>query len=45
MKKVLCAFVLVIIMAVSAMAAQNDKVDSGILTYLGTTEGEFQGST
>ena len=42
MKKVLCAFVLVIIMAVSAMAAQNDKVDSGILTYLGTTEGEFQ---
>lgn len=42
MKKVLCAFVLVIIMAVSAIAAQNDKVDSGILTYLGTTEGEFQ---
>lgn len=42
MKKVLCAFVLVIITAVSAMAAQNDKVDSGILTYLGTTEGEFQ---
>ena len=42
MKKVLCAFVLVMIMSVSAMAAVNDKVDTGILTYLGTTEGEFQ---
>lgn len=40
MKKVLCAFVLVMIMCVSVMAAE--KVDSGILTYLGTTEGEFQ---
>ena len=29
-------------MCVSCMAAQNDKVDSGVLTYLGTTEGEFQ---
>ena len=42
MKKVLCALVLVMIMSVSAMAAENDKVDTGILTYLGTTEGEFQ---
>ena len=42
MKKVLCAFVLVMIMCAGVMAASNDKVDSGILTYLGTTEGEFQ---
>ena len=42
MKKLLCAFVLVMVMCVSAMAAKNDKVDTGILTYLGTTEGEFQ---
>ncbi|MBR0279364.1 MAG: transporter substrate-binding domain-containing protein [Synergistaceae bacterium] len=42
MKKFLCAFSLVLVMCVSCMAAQNDKVDSGVLTYLGTTEGEFQ---
>ena len=42
MKKVLCAFVLVMVMCAGVMAASNDKVDSGILTYLGTTEGEFQ---
>lgn len=42
MKKFLCAFSLVMVMCVSCMAAQNDKVDSGVLTYLGTTEGEFQ---
>ena len=42
MKKVLCAFVLVMIMCGSCIAAENDKVDTGILTYLGTTEGEFQ---
>ena len=42
MKKVLCAFILVISMCGSLMAAQNDKVDSGILTYLGTTESDFQ---
>ena len=42
MKKVLCAFILVISMCGALMAAQNDKVDSGILTYLGTTESDFQ---
>ena len=42
MKKILCAFVLVMMMCCACMAAENDKVDSGILTYLGTTEGEFQ---
>ncbi|MBQ6003053.1 MAG: transporter substrate-binding domain-containing protein [Synergistaceae bacterium] len=42
MKKFLCAFSLVMVMCVSCIAAQNDKVDSGVLTYLGTTEGEFQ---
>ena len=41
MKKVLCALLLVIVMCGSVMAA-GSKVDSGILTYLGTTEGEFQ---
>ncbi len=40
MKKFLCAFVLVMIMCATVMAA--DKVDTGILTYLGTTEAEFQ---
>ncbi len=40
MKKFLCAFVLVMIMCAAVMAA--DKVDTGILTYLGTTEAEFQ---
>ena len=42
MKKILCAFVLVMIMCGACIAAENDKVDTGILTYLGTTEGEFQ---
>ena len=42
MKKILCAFVLVMIMWGACIAAENDKVDTGILTYLGTTEGEFQ---
>lgn len=42
MKKLLCAFVIVLVMGCVCMAAQNDKVDTGILTYLGTTEGEFQ---
>lgn len=41
MKKLLCAFVLVMVMCGSVMAA-GGKVDTGILTYLGTTEGEFQ---
>lgn len=40
MKKVICAFVLVMLMCGSVMAA--GKVDTGVLTYLGTTEGEFQ---
>ncbi|MBQ7170385.1 MAG: transporter substrate-binding domain-containing protein [Synergistaceae bacterium] len=40
MKKVLCALLLVMLMCGSVMAA--GKVDTGILTYLGTTEGEFQ---
>ena len=44
MKKVFLfgAFILVMVMCGAAMAAGNDKVDTGILTYLGTTEGEFQ---
>ena len=42
MKKILCAFLLVTVMLAPAFAAVNDKVDSGILTYLGTTEAEFQ---
>ena len=40
MTKVLCAVLLVMLMCGSVMAA--GKVDTGILTYLGTTEGEFQ---
>ena len=40
MKKVLCALLLVMLMCGSVMAA--GKVDTGNLTYLGTTEGEFQ---
>ena len=40
MKKAVCAFVLAMMVCGSAMAA--GKVDTGVLTYLGTTEGEFQ---
>ena len=42
LRKILCAFVAVMIMCGAVMAAESDKVDSGILTYLGTTEAEFQ---
>ncbi|MBR4195817.1 MAG: transporter substrate-binding domain-containing protein [Synergistaceae bacterium] len=42
MRKILCALVAVMIMCGAVMAAESDKVDSGILTYLGTTEAEFQ---
>lgn len=41
MKKVLIAAVLVLVMASASMSAEP-VVKSGILTYLGTTEGEFQ---
>ena len=41
MKRLICSAVLVLMMAGSVFAA-GGKVDSGILTYLGTTEGEFQ---
>ena len=45
MKKLLCVIlgvVLALTLCGISMAAKNDRVDSGILTYLGTTEGEFQ---
>ena len=45
MKKLLCVIlgvVLALALCGISMAAKNDRVDSGILTYLGTTEGEFQ---
>lgn len=46
MKKILCAFILVAVMcSVSFAAAKSQKeevVYAGILTYLGTTEQEFQ---
>ena len=41
MKRLICSAVLVLMMAGSVFAA-GSKVDTGILTYLGTTEGEFQ---
>ncbi|MBQ9390485.1 MAG: transporter substrate-binding domain-containing protein [Synergistaceae bacterium] len=44
LKKILCALLLVITVCSVSFAADKDKnvVDSGILTYLGTTEAEFQ---
>ena len=42
MRKIICAFLFVAVMMIPAFSATNDKVDTGILTYLGTTENEFQ---
>ncbi|MBQ6776327.1 MAG: transporter substrate-binding domain-containing protein [Synergistaceae bacterium] len=42
MKKVFCALVFVLMLAAVCSAAGKDFVDAGILTYLGTTEAEFQ---
>lgn len=41
MKKFLCALVLVLALCSVSFAA-SPKIDAGLLTYLGTTEGEFQ---
>ncbi len=42
MKKFLCAVVFVTLMISSCAAASKNHVDTGVLTYLGTTESEFQ---
>ena len=42
LKKILIAAILVLTMAGTAVSAKEEAVRSGILTYLGTTEGEFQ---
>ncbi|MBQ9419031.1 MAG: transporter substrate-binding domain-containing protein [Synergistaceae bacterium] len=42
MKKFFCALVLVLMVSAVCCAAEKNHVDAGILTYLGTTEGEFQ---
>ena len=42
LKKILIAAILVLTMVGTAVSAKEEAVRSGILTYLGTTEGEFQ---
>ena len=42
MKKFFCALILVFIFASICFAAEKNFVDAGVLTYLGTTEAEFQ---
>ena len=47
MKKFLCALLLIFVVCSVSFAASKQKeqvVNSGVLTYLGTTEGEFQQS-
>lgn len=41
-KKVFCAVIFVFILANASFAAEKKFVDAGVLTYLGTTEEEFQ---
>ena len=42
MKKFCIALILVLALCSVSLAANKNKVDSGMLAYLGTTEGEFQ---
>lgn len=42
MKKFLCALIFVFLLAGASFGAGKNFVDAGILTYLGTTEQEFQ---
>ena len=42
MKKIFCALIIAVLCCSSAFSAERAKVDTAILTYLGTTEAEFQ---
>ena len=42
MKKIFCILIFVFLFASGCFAAEKNSVDAGVLTYLGTTENEFQ---
>ncbi|MBQ7578342.1 MAG: transporter substrate-binding domain-containing protein [Synergistaceae bacterium] len=44
MKKFICAVILLLLVGQSVFAAEKNSVNAGVLTYLGTTEQEFQES-
>ena len=44
MKKFICAVILLLLVSQAGFAAEKNSVNAGVLTYLGTTEEEFQES-
>ena len=42
MKKIFCAFICLALLAGAGFAADKSAIEAGVLTYLGTTEEEFQ---
>ena len=44
MKKFICAVILLLLVSQAGFAAEKNSVNAGVLTYLGTTEQEFQES-